>query len=502
MKKLHKWPSLLIAVFIILWAASGVVLNHRHLVSSLDLDRTYLPSEHRYDNWNNAALRGSICIDSNLSWFFGNTGVWEFDIRDTSWKDLRKGFPAGADHHKVNCLLKTEEGEYFCGTRFGLYKFVPGDQAWKGLCIPHDDRHVVDLAQSRDSLWIMTRSHLWKMPLKGIPEFEYAPILPPLGYDNKVGLFKTLWVIHSGEIYGVAGKLLVDFVALVFVFLTISGLIYFFFPRMMRRRKRHAKPTNRLAAWNKFSIKWHNKIGIWLVLILTMTIFTGMFLRPPLLIVIATDRVGKIPYSVLDDGYPWYDLLRRILIDEKHNNVYLATSEGIFRMEQSLKTRPEFVFPQPPASVMGYNVFDYHPNGNILVGSFSGLYQWEPEGALILDHYTQMPYARPSGLANPISANMTSGYHIDKWGREYVFDYNSGVLPLGHSGKFPDMPLVIRSARIPLWNVALEMHTARLFKPLIGDFYILFIPLYGLSALLIMISGTVLWIRKYRKKRK
>jgi len=502
MKKLHKWPSLVIAVFIILWAISGVVLNHRHLVSSLDVDRDLLPQEHRYKNWNNAAIRASVRIDSNRSWFYGNVGVWELDNRDSTWKDMRTGLPQGADHHKVNCLLMTANESFYCGTRFGLYLFEPSIPTWNEIRIPHEDRHVVDLAKRGDSIWVMTRSHLWKIPLEGAPEFTYIPVPSPEGYDNKVGLFKTLWVIHSGEIYGIAGKLLVDFVALVFVFLTISGLIYFFFPQIIKRRKKKSKPVNSMVSWNKFSIKWHNKIGIWLALILFVTIFTGMFLRPPLLIAIANGRVGKIPYSVLDDGNPWYDQLRRILIDDIDGTVYLATSEGIFSTDESFKTRPQFIYPQPPASVMGYNVFNKHRSGHILVGSFSGLYLWDPARGLIFDHYTRNAYAAEEGPGKPISDNMTSGYYIDALGKEYVFDYNLGALALGHQVSFPKMPKVISESNIPLWNVALELHTARLLKPIIGDFYILFIPLFGLSALLIIISGTVLWVRKYRRKRK
>jgi len=501
MKKLHKWPSLIVAIFIILWAISGVILNHRYTFSSFDVDRDLLPNEHRYKNWNNASVRGSVQIDSSTIWFFGNVGVWQYDAKNAGWIDKRSGFPSGADHHKVNCLIQSSNERLFCGTRFSFYHYNSIASRWEEVIIPHHDRHVVDLAEIRDSLWVMTRSHLWKVPLEGEMTFTYAALTAPRGYDNKVGLFKTLWVIHSGEIYGIAGKLLVDFVALVFVFLTISGLIYFFFPRLMKKRKRRSMPIRKLALWNKFSIQWHNKIGIWLVIILIITTMTGMFLRPPLLIAIANDRVGKIPYSLLDDGNPWYDQLRRILYDKESGKVFLATSEGIFLMDLSLEHQPEFIYPQPPASVMGYNVFSMHHEGGILVGSFSGIYRWNPETGFIVDYLTSKPYQQPERPSGPLSQNMIAGYHLDTNGNAYVFDYNLGVIPLFHEFDFPEMPELIREAPMPLWNVALEMHTARLFKPMIGDFYILFIPLFGLSTLLILISGVVLWIRKYRRQK-
>ena len=501
-KWLHKWPSLVIVLFIILWACSGVILNHRHIFSSLDVNRDYLPGEHQYRSWNNASVRGSVRIDSNLLWFYGNTGVWQFNESDQSWLDRRDGFHRGADHHKVHCMLLSSKGNIYAGTRFGLHIYDKADECWNEVPFPHDDEHVVDLAEIRDSLWILTRSHLWKIPLEGEIVFSQVSIPAPTGYDNKVGLFKTLWVIHSGAIYGQIGKLIVDLVALVFVFLALSGLIYFFFPRIAKRRKKKAKSSGGLSRWTRLSVKWHNKVGIWLVAILIVTATTGMFLRPPLLIAIASGRVGKIPFSVLDDGNPWYDQLRRILYYEENDRLLIATSEGIYGANSKLKDPPEYIYPQPPASVMGYNVFTQYDSGNILVGSFSGLFLWHPESGVIHNYISGQLYINTMAPASPLSADMVSGYHVDRMGREYVFDYNKGVIWQRHRTSFPEMPVEISEARMPLWNFALEVHTARLFKPLIGDFYILFIPLFGLSVLVILTSGIILWIRKYMRRPK
>lgn len=501
-KKLHKWPALVVALFIVLWAISGIVLNHRHTFSSFDVNRNLLPAEHRYTNWNNAAIRGSLRIDSSENLFYGNIGVWKHRTESGSFENLNVGFPEGADHFKINCLKQTVEGHIYAGTRFGLYRMNRQKGRWENIAIPHHDQHVVDLLERSDSLWVMTRSHLWTMSLADKPSFAYKKIPAPEGYDNKVGLFKTLWVIHSGEIYGLVGKLLVDLVALIFVFLTLSGLVYFFFPRLMKKRKQGKKPIRKLASMNRWSLKWHNKIGIWLALVLFITTLTGMFLRPPLLIAIAQSRVEKIPYSMLDDGNPWYDQLRRILYDPEKGVVYLASSEGIFLLDDDLAFSPVPAIQQPPASVMGYNVFEHLPGGYILVGSFSGLYLWNPSSGAIYDYMNGTPHIQQPGPAIPISNNMVAGYYKDDNDQEYVFDYNRGVVPIRHKNPFPGMPSLISDSPMPLWNVALELHTARLFKPLIGDFYILFIPLFGLSTLLILISGVLLWIRKYNRQRK
>jgi len=227
-----------------------------------------------------------------------------------------------------------------------------------------------------------------------------------------------------------------------------------------------------------------------------------MFLRPPLLIAIASGKVDKIPYSILDDGNAWYDRLRRILYDDVNHKVYLATSEGIHLTDPSLKSPPELLYPQPPASVMGYNVFEKHSKGKILVGSFSGIYSWDPETGNIFDHITKEEHQLVKGPAMPISLNMIAGYYAEPTGHEYTFDYNTGVSGLRHMKNFPGMPELALESRMPLWNLALEMHTARLFKPFMGNLYILFIPLFGLAMLLILFSGIFLWIRKFRRLRR
>jgi uncharacterized iron-regulated membrane protein len=50
-----------------------------------------------------------------------------------------------------------------------------------------------------------------------------------------------------------------------------------------------------------------------------------------------------------------------------------------------------------------------------------------------------------------------------------------------------------------LWNLALEIHTARFYQIFFGSLYILFIPLSGLVILFILVSGFILWWKWHRK---
>jgi membrane protein implicated in regulation of membrane protease activity len=331
--------------------------------------------------------------------------------------------------------------------------------------------------------------------------FEKKTFPSPKNYNNKAGLFKTLWVFHSGEIAGFAGKLFVDLLGLIIIFLTLTGLIYWLFPKWIKRRKKKNKARESIKSVNHFSIRWHNKIGVWAMFFLTLSSLSGMFLRPPLLIAIANAKVDKIPFTVLDSPNPWYDKLRRILYDDEKQAFIVGTNEGNYLVQKSLQSPMELIPGQPPISVMGINVFEHAGNGNILVGSFNGLYLWNPA------YRTHFNYLNPQAKVvldlsgPPLSENMTAGYiFIDKKS-EYVFDYNRGVESSANSIPFPKMPEeIIKASPMSLWNLALEIHTGRIYKLFLGDFYILFIPLSGITIILILVTGFILWWRKRKRQ--
>jgi uncharacterized iron-regulated membrane protein len=61
---------------------------------------------------------------------------------------------------------------------------------------------------------------------------------------------------------------------------------------------------------------------------------------------------------------------------------------------------------------------------------------------------------------------------------------------------------VIDKNPMPLWNVAQEIHTGRIYQFFMGDFYILVVPLTGLFTLYLNISGFIIWYKRYRKKKR
>jgi len=136
-----------------------------------------------------------------------------------------------------------------------------------------------------------------------------------------------------------------------------------------------------------------------------------------------------------------------------------------------------------------------------LVGSFNGLYLWNPFHGWMIDYFSpgNAVVVNPSGP--PLGDNMTAGAIKVGKRNQYVFDYNRGVVRLAGSIPFPAMPDdVIEKSPMSLWNLALEFHTARYYSFLFGNLYILFIPLFGLTMIVILLTGFWLWWKSFRRK--
>ena len=496
--KYHKWLGILLTLLIIAFAVSGIILNHRGMFSSIDVSRKYLPQDYKYIKWNNGAVKGSVKINNDSIIIYGNIGIWLTDSSFTNFTDFNTGFPDGIDNKKICKLYRSDSGDLFAGSYFGLYKYNLNQKKWNEIILPIHEKRIVDIAEKVDTLLVLSRSYLLKST--DHTNYEVVTLPEPENYDNKIGLFKTLWMIHSGEIYGTAGKLIVDIIGIIFIFLAITGLIYFINSYKIKSRKRRNKSATSLKKSNKWNLKWHNKIGWITVAFLILTTLTGMFLRPPLLIAIVYSKIDKIPYTILNSPNPWFDKLRRIKHDEKNNQFIIATLDGIYYSDDVLSHNLKKYKQQPPLSVMGVNVFENINDSVMLIGSFEGLFLWDKYNGNVFDYIDKKPYHPPKILGPPIGNHVITGYSTHFNNHEVYFDYGRGAKIIGSNKKFVKMPVQIEQQPMSLWNLALEVHTARIYSVIFGGFYILIIPLSGLLIIFILISGTIVWYKKYRKK--
>mgnify|MGYP000698830128 CR=1 FL=1 len=524
-KKLHKWPAIIIAFFAIVFAFSGIIMNHRQLFSSIDVSRNLLPSSYTYKNWNLAAVRGSLKLDSLNNLIYGNIGIWKSNNDFSSFEDFNQGFPKGIDNRKIYSVVQHKHS-LFAGTQLGLYKRKNGEK-WQKIELNVQDR-IADLGLKNDTLLVLTRHYLLKSADGN--NFKVVQLPAPYGYERKAGLFETFWQLHSGEMFGLPGKLLVDLLGIVTIFLSVTGLLHFFFPKIIKRRKKllkkhknkdienHPLPPQggnfvinnaennnfqSLVKMKKLNLRWHNVIGYIFVTFLILNTFLGMHLRPPLLIAIATKKVGIIPGTHMDSPNPWFDKLRRVKWDENKNQYIFSTSEGFYFADENLTTDLQSAGSQPPVSVMGCNVLESLGENIYMVGSFSGMFLWNINNGKVADFFTQKSYAEPEGMQSPIGANMVAGL-VQSDTKSYWFSYNEGVQKLFSKDgnplpQFPKMTEEIRKVSpMSLWNVSLEMHTGRIFENILGMFYILIVPIAGICMLIVLFSGFFIWWKLYR----
>jgi hypothetical protein len=494
MKKWHKWLGLSFAFFMFMFALSGVFLNHRRAISSFDLPRSALGSAYNYDNWNKGAVKGSLLISADSILLYGGNGVWLTDSLHTGFTRFVKGIKSGADNQIINNMVKTPSDKIFAVSTFDLYKLNPASGEWSNLCRLIDDKErFSDIAVQGDTLVLMTRSHLYtsQAPYTGFTRIELPA---PENYKKEASWFRTLWTLHSGELFGMPGRIMVDIAGVLTIILCITGVILTLCPKLIKRKKRKGERAKDSLSLFKGSLKWHNKTGAWFFILFLMVVISGMFLRPPLLISIIRGKSKPIPGTLLDSDNPWHDKLRCLRYDAFEKEWIFYTSEGFYRTG-SFDSEPRKLKKAPPVSVMGINVLHQQDSTNWIVGSFSGLYKWNKQTGESVDLHTGKPY-QPKRGGMPVFTNAVSGYCDDFAGKSIVFEYGHGAKVWEEGKQFPPMPTTFRQARMSLWHLALEVHVGRIYTFLPDIIADLFVFIAGILSLIILITGYIIYRRR------
>lgn len=487
-RKHHKWFGLLCSFFIVMFCLSGIILNHRTTVSGMNVSRKWLPRSYRFQNWNHGLVRGSLqtSIDDKPSiLLYGDAGIWLTDSHGSPPEDFNKGLPQGADFRNIRNIVQTNKGELFSAGLFGLYHYNRIKSHWELMRLPMKEERLTDLVVRNDTLIAVGRSYLYVCPAPH-RSFRIVQIKAAKEYDGKVSLFRTIWLLHSGELFGSFGKLLMDIIALILIVLCLTGVFYWYLPKHIKKRQKRGK-TNRISKdlLNK-SLLWHDKLGRWTLFLTLLIGTTGWCLRPPIMIALLFTKTSPIPGTVLDSSNAWDDRLRLLRFDTRQNEWLLSTSEGFYTLS-SLEAIPVKLSNTPPVSIMGINVLVPDTCGNWLVGSFTGLYVWNRRDNQIRDYYTGD--APPAEKGSPFGEHAIAGYSNDFPKQHYIFDYQTGAnfIPMPHN--FAVLP-------ISLWKLCVEIHTGRIYT-FLEPATLVFIFVAGLLTVWILITGY-----KIRKRKK
>lgn len=261
----------------LMFSVSGILLNHRQLIADVNVSRSWLPSRYEYKAWNGGLLRGTLPVDDRVL-IYGTGGMYLADAAATDIEDFNDGLPEGADYRQIRNVVKTRKGNLFAVSAFGLYRYGAHGR-WQTIPMPlSDGEKLTDLTLQGDSLVVLSRSNIY-VSLPPYRDFKKIEIQAPKGYDGSVTAFRTVWLLHSGELFGTAGKLFVDTIAVVLLVLCLTGLLYWLLP-LLRKRKKSADNTkdrksNFLAKTIRWSCLLHDRVGRYTIILTLFICITG-----------------------------------------------------------------------------------------------------------------------------------------------------------------------------------------------------------------------------------
>ena len=149
---------------------------------------------------------------------------------------------------------------------------------------------------------------------------------------------------------------------------------------------------------------------------------------------------------------------------------------------------------------MGVTVLEQQDANRWIVGSFSGLFEWNTQTGAIQDLYSGEPFYSVSADGIPTFTNSVAGYYKPKDKEAIVFDYGRGAENINLEPTFIRMPQSFHQARMSLWHVALETHVGRIYSFLPQIVVMLFIFLSGVFLISVLISGYVAYRKIHKKK--
>ena len=495
---LHKYFGLFGLIFCAGMALSGILLNHPQLLKKYSLPNRIMPANYQYSKWNRMSWRDAVfsARQNNILYVGGKEGVWQSLDQGKSFKPLTTGFPTNVyERDTFSLLLATNRKQeiLYAATRSGL--FYRQDESWQQIDHPMlKNKTVVDLLQIDNRILAFTDSAAYQAVFDNGPPV-FSPLALPRNRNETptVPFFRWLLKIHDGSIFGLPGRLFVDFLGLTLFFLCLSGTLIWYVPWRKRRRR----PTIFAGKIFAFNFRWHLKLGIVSALFIAIIALSGAFVRPPLLIAIIRLTVPAVLMPGADPDNPWAGQIQRAAYLKGKKQLIIASKQGLFRGPDDGTATFTKIPEMLPIHGMGAMVFEALDDHKLLIGSFSGLYLWDTNGKMIMQLKSKATKGNPD-WGKPI---MVTGAAIYQGRPLLVADYNAGLKPLRrHLQLSPAMPDEIRSqSRISLWNALFELHNGRIFEQFIGPLYWLIIPLGGISLIIIIISGTLNWFRRRRR---
>lgn len=490
---LHRWLGLGLVAYLSWMGGSGVLLNHPRLISGISVPEWVAPPQYRIESWNRGALRSLVPVAGRPGHLLaaGRLGVWLSEDGGRSFRDLNQGLGSLYQRNARQALVLAGASEplFVVAAQGGLYTRGASDREWRRLPLG-DRRPVVKVILVEDRLLVFTDSGVFVSPAPP-RRLELAPAaLRREPAAPEVSMVTALFDLHSGEAWGLPGQLVVDVVGVVLVVLSVSALITWLY-RKLRRRLGRARARLRRAI--QTFVRYHLDLGMAAALFLLLIGLTGMFMRPPLLALAAGTSIPRWAYPGTVSENPWHHKIRNATYDAANQRILIQADDGIWEGPPDLAGSFRRITLPVPVFAMGATVFEADGEGALDVGSFSGLFRIEADGTAV-DRLTGEP-AQPRSQMRP-GRYLVTGFLRLPEGDTFMSTHHQGLLHLDGSpaqGRLP-MPVVTGAgAGMPLWNFLFELHNGRIFRDLIGAWYVLVVPLGGLGLVLLTLTGVWDW---------
>lgn len=478
--RIHRVTGVAVAALLVLESVSGIVLNHREAVAGGGVSRGWLPGRYGFARWNMGLLRQTArWRDSVL--ICGAAGIIKADTLAKHFEEFNAGVPPQADLRAMRSITVSPLGDAFAASQYAIYRFDETTRQWRaaGPALEAGER-LTDMTMAGDTLVVMSRSRFFT----STPPYEiFTPIWPghSADYDGSETLFRTVWKLHSGQLFGPWGQMVADGIACLMVMLCVSGLTLWALRKMARGKTWVARRYGETLAI-------HDGIGRRTLALTLAVVATGWALRPPLMIPLALCRTAPPPHTTLDDPNPWADKIRMARHDKATDRWLISTSAGFFWAD-TLGGEMRKMTQAPPVSVMGLNVLEKEGDGTWLCGSFSGLFRWDASVGRVTDFFTGDTVTGVS-QGPPFGARAVSGYSADFVSGPFAAEYEAGT-------DFSPQPESLRDTPMSLWALALEVHSGRIFFGNAATYFYIFV--FGGAVFSALLSG---WkVRRKSKKR-
>ncbi len=499
---LHKVFGLILIPFLIWMSISGIILNHPHWTAQINVPAWLIPGHYDISNWNRSSIIGAVQRKDGTLFLYGKKGVWQVKKED-SVKYLGQGFPHAAMYKKTNHLILLPQGHdslLIAATDGGLYFAHLQNMVWKKVELPGPSEKLKKILSIGKRLLVIGESNFYQGQFSTDHSLSFQKVTPDrFEQERKVTLVQLFFDLHDGKVWGLWGRLLMDLMGIIIIFASVTGFYVWFWPwRTKKVRKIQFKPKaiNRLRNWNK----WHIKVGAVVAVFFLILAGTGLFMRPPFLVAIAEKSVEAKYYPGKLSPNPWEHKILNALYDAQRQRLVIAASDGLWAGDIKLNKPFRKIELNVPIFVMGPTHFEALPNGHYRVASFNGIFDYDPDKNQAINLLTGRKAEKVSSV-RPADI-MVTGFFETKDGSQWITAHEQGICNM--QGKQVQLWPVPKSMNdqhtISLWNYMFEMHNGRLFKFILGNFYILIIPLGSIGFLLITFCGLFDWAyRKFRK---